>query len=459
MSLPRAVQAPSNPLQQALYDQGFHWLFEFPASLFPQCSGFYPALAVGLLCHSGLRYDKCWKVHEEGGWRQAIGPVQAIDARYEEQLGEGKHMHPGYWQEIGAECAKICGNAFAAEFKPDMEALVLGGRVKETADKAFYDKIAGHFMAYLRIYEMADEVLRVKEFHSVKRGDFATYVNIAFDGESVLALCHQDFEWKKLTEPKFPNYTMIKIPGSEPPQINSSQAYQPPPPIQVSTLVPTMGKFISLLSRFILALQGNPVEAKNIQEALRRDLQDLEEAGRDRDDLSLDLGTVRQALEIHIAPPPAKPQDPHTVLNCEEYPEAGTLEVHHTHRFHADCLYRHLHTVSNEFINGLKCPFPACATPLAENVLEVYPDLKQKYSDLKAQTMMDHSFQSLSEIPQSCYLCSEVAVLAILLCGCKLCPRCSSNSYYANACVRCNNSIGEQDQRVISFLFEHLKTT
>lgn len=458
MSLPLPVQSPATPLQQALYGLGFHWWWEFPAALFPQRTGFYPALATGLLCHIGQRYEQCWKAHEE--WQQAISPIKAVNWKYEEQYGENKFGQVGYWQELAAECMKTCASVFAAEFKPDLEAVAISGQVKETAETSFYDKIAVHFATFLRIYEMTDDGPRVKDFHITRKGDFATYVNIAFDEESVLVLSHKDFEWERQDEAKFPNYTMIKDPGSEPPQFSNSPVFPRHPEAQVSTLIPTMGKLIDLLSQFVLADREHLPEGKDIQEALKGAVQDLEELGRERYDLTQYLGNAKKVLEIPIElPQPSKPRDPHTVLNCEDYPEAGSTEVHHTHRFHKDCLYRHLHSVSNDFSNGLKCPFPTCSTSLAENVLEVYPDIKQKYVDWKYQTMILHSVASLSATPQPCFHCKEVDVSATLLCGCKLCRRCSSNSYYGNMCVRCRNRIEEQDRRIISLLFERFKTT
>jgi hypothetical protein len=458
MALPNGCHAPTTPLQQALCDLGFYYWWDFHSSSFPQRSGFYAAFATGLLCHVWPSYPEFLKLHTVGNWHMKAATLKAIDARYGDLYGEEKFTKPEYWVELSDECANCCSAIFLAEFKEEVTEMVRSKRVKDTSDESFYEKIASHFQAYLRIYEMTDDGPRVKDFCGYHKGDFATYVNIAFEGDSVLVLSHKDFEWTSLPKARFPNYTVIKVPGSEPPQFNSSPVQ--PRPVDTSLLVPTMGKMISLLSGFAVSLKDNPAEAKNIQDSIRGTLQDLEELGRDKEDLTPHFSSVQNVLampiEIQVH---ARPREPHTIVNCDEYPELGPIEEHHHHRFHKDCLLRHLNSISGDFSIGLICPIPNCSTPLAENVVDTFPHIKEKFVTWKMQTLVMHSVTGPTEPKQPCNRCREEDYLAFLTCGCKLCRRCSSNSYWNGKCANCQRATGEQDQRVISYLFERFPST
>lgn len=376
--------------------------------------------------------------------------LKAVDAKYGDLYGEDKPATPEYWEKLGEECANCCAEIFRGEFKEEVTAMVLSRHVKDTTDESFYEKIASHFQAYLRIYEMTDDGPRVKDFHGSHKGDFATYINIAFEGDSVLVLCHKDFEWTTLPKAKFPNYTVLKVPGSEPPQFNSSPVR--PRAVDTSLLIPTMGKMIKSLSGFAVSLKDNPADAKNYQEAIRGTLEDLMDLARDREDLVQDLSGVRQLLAIPVdIPVPARPREPHTIVNCDDYPEIGEIEEHHHHRFHKDCLRNYLDSISSDFSRGLNCPIPNCKTALAENVLDANVDIKMKYEAWKTQTVL---MQALTVEADSCNFCKGKDVLALLTCGCKLCRRCSSESYWSTYCVKCQRLTGEQDRRVIGYLFE-----
>ena len=457
MALPNNRREPTTPLQQALYDLGFTFWWEFHSSSFPQRTGFYSAFATGLLCHVWPSYPEFSKLHTVGNWHMKAATLKAINAKYEDLYREERFTKPEYWAELGEECANCCSAIFAAEFKEEVTGMVLSKHVKDTSDESFYEKIASHFQAYLRIYEMTDDGPRVKDFHGFHKGDFATYVNIAFEGDSVLVFSHKDFEWTLLEKARFPNYTIIKTPGSEPPQFHSSPVH--PRPVDTSLLVPTMGKMISLLIGFAVSLKDNPAEAKNIQDVMQGTLQDLEELGRDKEDLTAYFSSVQRVLAIPIEiQAPARLREPHTIANCDEYPELGPVETHHHHRFHKDCLLRHLNFLSSDFSIGLICPIPNCKTRLAENVVDTFPDIKEKYVEWKAQTMVVHSVTGPTEPQQSCRRCEEIDYLAFLTCGCKLCRRCASNSYWNGQCANCQKTTGEQDQRVIKYLFERFPT-
>ena len=457
MSLPQTCQSPSTSFQASLFESGFtHWWL-FPASDFPHKSGFYAALATALLCHTWPNYEEFSRQQREGSWHQGVATLQAIDENYGLGYGEDKFQQIGYWKELGDECASLCADVFAAQQKREAQAMIMQKQVKETADSAFYEHIAKRFSSYLCIYEMTETGPKMKEFHSDHPGEFATFVTIAFENDSVLVLSHKDFEWDTLREQKFPNYKRIRYPGAEPVNLISPNPIPRSTDHQLPTIISAMTKLINLLGRFAVDHQINPSETnqKETQQGIRQALLDVRELSKGREDLDLCFEDAENVLSLQIQPlPPAKPRNPHTILNCEDYLDEGPAEIHHTHRFHTHCLYDYLNTITGDLSRGLKCPFSSCPTPLAEEVLEEFPDLMKKFGDWKALNLASRSDEGIASDTQPCHICGLGDVGAVFSCGCRLCRRCSSKAYWDGVCVKCSTTVTVQDKAVVDVLFE-----
>lgn len=452
MALPVACQEPKTALQKALVDMGYTRWWLFPASDFPQRRGFYSALAAGLLCHTWPRYEEYLTLQTTGTWHQLMSPLKSIDSEFNTQHGEHKFRHPLYWKSLSNEVKTQCQSIF--EEKIDVSQLIQSFLIKDTSDQAFYEKIARHFYVYLIIYEMTEDGLRDKVFHSDRQGEFAVFVNIAFEGDSVLLLNHRDFEWETLKEQKFPNYKKIKWEGGEPPRVSD------PPrressfkwPVIVSNLV----EISNLVARFALNSDTNPETGREIQGKIKERLDVMKEMGKGREDLNLTFGEVERLLELQIPEnkPLPKPREPHTIQNCEDYPEIGPLQLHHHHQFHIHCLHTYLKSLAGDFSSGLKCPIETCGTPLPDSVLDDFPDVQLLYTNRKKHTMIMHSMTVIDESIQPCQCCEYRDVGVVLSCGCRVCRKCSSNSYYAKNCVRCGKATNAQDEDMIMLVFQ-----
>lgn len=457
MSLPRTCENPITPFQNSLFQSGFTRWWLFSGSDFPNRSGFYAGLATALLCHIWPTYVKFRALLTEGDWHQKVAPLKAIDERFGQQYGEDKFLQRGYWQEVGDKCAQLCAEIFAAEEKIDVQRKVMRKEVSETTDESFYQKIAKRFSAYICIYEVTETGTRMKKFHSNNRNEFATFVTIAFENDSVLILSHKDFAWGSLDEPKFPNYTLIGQSGAEPVDFISSSPVPRSFDLQLPVIISAMTKLINLLGRFAVDFQASPAETnlKETQERIRQALLDVKEVSEGREDLELCFEDAENVLSLQIQQfPPVKPRNPHTILNCEDYQDEGPTEIHHTHRFHTQCLYDYLNTITGDASSGIKCPFSLCPTPLAEEVLEEFPDLMKKFGDWKAQTLASHADEGIASDKQPCHKCGLDDVGVIFSCSCRLCRRCSSNAYWGGVCSKCRTTVNIQDKAVVDVLFK-----
>lgn len=461
MALPRYSEDPNTPFLQVLRENGYIGWYVFSSG--PEETALWKAIATGLLLHSAYKYPD---VHDylERVWKPKIQSILEADRTYNTQEANQKYSNPEYWRTIGVACMTLAINFFKANGKPQQAEEVQKGKCPDKSNKVAYEAFATHLNLCLLWYECtAERRVITHPFHSKTKNDVSLFINIAQDGDQLYFLYHRGLN--ESVAIGFPYLMKVHSQG-EPLSIGCELRQSESAGDPRDALIENLLKVLEASALLTLAItQEIPAAAgdyfrqfhervgvaKNIYGAVGSGFPPLMSE------------SVKGLLALKVASQQAGPaKEPHTVQNCEQYPELGHFEEYHGHHFHRDCISQYLTTLHLRYPNLPNCPVPGCQQQLPDTVLDYSPSVRSHYEANKAavrthktQEKMDY-FSNFTlppqNIPISCTTCTRsLAKQYFMSHGCQVCVICAYTAYsQSGQCPLCKCAFSAIELEVLS---------
>lgn len=405
---------------------------------------------MGLLQHSSFKYPD---VHDylDRVWKPKIQSILEVDQRYTTRETNQKYSNPDYWREIGLACMTLAINFFKANQKGHLVEEVQKGRCPEKSNKIAYEAFANHLNLCLCWYECTtDRRVMTHLFHSKTKNDVSLFINIAQDGDKLYYLYHQGLN--ESVSIAFPYLMKVNSQG-EPLSIGCELGQSEPDRDPSEALIVNLLKVVEATAMLTLAItdQIPPTASDHF-----RQLQERVNATKGIYSAvkfampPLMSDSLQALLALKVSDQPSTyAKAPHTVQNCEQYPELGAFEEYHGHRFHRECLSAYLNTLQLRYPNLPPCPVPDCQHQLPDEVLDFNPAVRSHFEANKVavthKTTQDRmAFFGHFSLPAQnttlpCQACGKTLSMQYFLKhGCAVCIMCAYHSYSnIGACPLC----------------------
>ena len=461
MAVPVYSQEASTPFLQVLSENRYFGWYVFPFE--HENSSLWRAIALGLLQHSVYKYPD---VHDylERVWKPKIQSILEVDQRYTTQESNQKYSNPNYWREIGVACMTLAINFFKANQKGQQADEVQKGKCPDKSNKIAYEAFANHLNLCLCWYECTAERRVITHlFHSKTKNDVSLFINIAQDGDKLYYLYHQGLN--ESVSIAFPYLMKVNLQG-EPLTIGCELRQSEPDRDPSEALIVNLLKVVEASAMLTLAITNQipPTASEHF-----RQLQERVSASKGiytavkfaMPPLMSDSLKALLALKVPDQQP-AYTRAPHTVQNCEQYPELGAFEEYHGHRFHRDCLSAYLNTLQLRYPNLPPCPVPDCQQHLPDTVLDFNPAVRSHFEANKAAVTQKTAQEKMAyfghfSLPAQnttlqCQTCNKtLSTQYFMKHGCSVCIMCAYNCYSSyGVCPLCRNQFNVDELATLS---------
>ena len=126
--------------------------------------------------------------------------------------------------------------------------------------------------------------------------------------------------------------------------------------------------------------------------------------------------------------------------------------------FHSACLEPYLEDLITRQEIQLKCPHLNCGHSLPDSVVDSFPTLKLRFSELKASVLQA---ATTSKVSTTCPTCrSSVASskeICVLRHGHKLCVKCYYGWWEELKCGECKGDMTSEDQTILMEFYEEMQ--
>lgn len=390
---------------------------------FQDLTGFYPALAFGLLLHTLPTYEEI-KPYIENCWKPKVADMHRVTVSY-----SCNWANEECWRELSTICKSQCSSLFRYD-NPALSEYIQNNNVCPFSDKSVYLRIAKHYGISLLVYEDNGQGFDMTEYCAAVENEVTFYVCLAVEAGKISVLVHGLFDRSEVVASEgFPFY--VKYAG----KVNihrgcgSENALE-----QTQPVIRGMSKMIDLLALLTLSRTGD--FPSHMQPAITT-LQSLHTTIAKQHGFQWDFNSENLAsvLSIPIHSEPVVDYRPaHTIRTCSLYPEYGDLVSDHGHRFHLSCLEVYLTDCFNRGDWDLLCP--KCSTiSLPVIFLDFFPSLQNQFYESKERT------SRVSKVlqPGLCHHCDQKHREVITLDhGHGLCLTCATlGSSFCRSCGHC----------------------
>ena len=456
MAVPSYNEHASTPFLRVLNEQGYTGWWSFPFS--QDNTSLWKAIAIGLLFHSAIKYPEVSE-YLERAWRPKIQPIITFDLNYPTNE---KYANPEYWNRLGTTCMTLAIAFFKANGKPQQADEIQKGKCPDKGNKVAYEAFATHFNLCLCWYEFTAEYKVLTHlFHSKTKNDVSLFINIAQEGDRLYYLYHSGLN--QSVSFSFPFLMKVNSQG-EPLRIGCELRRNEPASDPKEALIVNLIKALEASAGLTLAVTreippnaGNALNyfkerihaAKGIFDAMGEQLPPLmSEAVREV--MGMEVGSAQGGKE----------REPHTVMTCELYPEAGQCLDYHGHHFHRDCLAGYLDSLQLRYPAVPTCPI--CQENLPDTVFDLSPALRSHYEANKAAARTNRT-QGQMHLLSHLTLPAQNSTLTCVNCrrayskdyfmshGCLLCVHCAYQGYsYNGGCMVCQCAFNPDEMAAIT---------
>lgn len=443
LSTPLYSVEPTTSFLADLQQAGFFGWFTFDLS--HDHSALWKAMALGLLQHTQIRYPQ---VHNflESKWKPKISELCSVDHSF--GTTNAKYSDENYWGEIGRTCEELVIRFFRENGKTaHIEEIQRKGYLNPS-NKVAYDLMATYFNVCICWYEsLADRQVMTHVFHSVAKGDVGLFICMAQEGNRLFFLYHQAGRAEVKLE--FPFAMKVKECG-KPLILGCSEERKGDDEDVRKVLMQKLIEVADSEAEFLLSICPSVPEESREQYLKMIGKIQAAKTYISLKKLEVDLATpsLQRVLNLPDYVPPAKPNDPHTILNCEQYPEDQDWVKYHGHIFHKICLSNYLLEINLQYPNMPKCPLTDCPQQLPDTVLDINPGIREAYERSQRRVQSDlqalNQYQQLlsASVPVASYnltcvqCCRTERRYNFLQHGCQICISCA---YRAGGvtCPRC----------------------